>query len=393
MIGPSYNIIASTKVKKIEHPAISSLLKRGYYKIDELDRLFKFDYMRKHDVFNTPTVIYPPNLMDCPFIIKTFLRHGTTRYFLILYYINSVPEKSDLELFDILSTRLEESLKNYLPDSASHNSLLEVFLEDLICKTYENEEYLRDRACFLNLNMEGCYRLGIIKLKNYKQQLAEYLLMRIRTSYSSNRYRIMLFKKSILLLVILPKSTFDEEETFHEKLKELKTVLHGYQAAIGLSNQFKGLININAAYSQCRSAIKYGWMLAPEQTTFYYSKYYIYEMLDACKSSLPIDSMYVQKLKLLDDPNDYQHSNLLLLKIFLMTERSITATAKALFMHRNSVIYRVNKIQEILKISLDDPDVRLRLLISFKILDMIHGKLDQDAIEKLGLSTDAYNQE
>ena len=37
---------------------------------------------------------------------------------------------------------------------------------------------------------------------------------------------------------------------------------------------------------------------------------------------------------------------------------------------RNSVIYRIQKIQDILALDLDDPDVRLRLMISFKILEM-----------------------
>ena len=45
-------------------------------------------------------------------------------------------------------------------------------------------------------------------------------------------------------------------------------------------------------------------------------------------------------------------------------------------MHRNSVIYRLGKIQEILGFDLNDPDVRLRVLISFKILELIDGHID-----------------
>ena len=43
-------------------------------------------------------------------------------------------------------------------------------------------------------------------------------------------------------------------------------------------------------------------------------------------------------------------------------------------MHRNSVIYRLQKIQDILNLDLDDPDVRMRLMITFKIMQM-QGKL------------------
>ena len=45
-------------------------------------------------------------------------------------------------------------------------------------------------------------------------------------------------------------------------------------------------------------------------------------------------------------------------------------TAKRMHMHRNSIIYRLQKIQDVLELDLDDPDVRLRLMISFRILEM-----------------------
>lgn len=393
MIGPSYNILAATKVSKLEHPGVSRLLRLGYFTKEDADNLYHFDYMKKNTVFTTPTIKYPPNLMNCPFLIKTFLCHHSIRNFLVVYYINSMPEESDPELFDLLAMRLEECLKDTMHDLAHRHSLLEMFLEDLISQTYENEEYLRDRAHFLNLHLESTYRLGIIKLKDYTQELAEYLLMRIRTGVSSNRYRIMIFRQSILILILKDKETPETKADSNEKLRELSSLLASYQSAVGLSNRFEGLVKINLAYAQCCSAVKYGWMLSPSQTIFNYSQYYIYEMLDKYKESFPLETLYVQKLKLLEKNGDYRHSNLFLLKIFLMAERNISTTAKAMFMHRNSVIYRVAKIQEVLELNLDDPDVRLRLMMSFKILDMIHGELDQDAIETLGLAVNMYEQE
>ena len=47
-------------------------------------------------------------------------------------------------------------------------------------------------------------------------------------------------------------------------------------------------------------------------------------------------------------------------------------------MHRNSVIYRIARIREQLNIDFGDPDARLRLLISFKILEMADRTIFQD---------------
>ena len=82
--------------------------------------------------------------------------------------------------------------------------------------------------------------------------------------------------------------------------------------------------------------------------------------------------MYVQKLALFMDANNYKNSNLYLLRTYLINERNISQTAKLLYMHRNSVIYRIARIRETLNMDLDDPDVRLRLLISFKILELLN---------------------
>ena len=71
------------------------------------------------------------------------------------------------------------------------------------------------------------------------------------------------------------------------------------------------------------------------------------------------------------DAKNYKNSNLYLMRTYLINERNISRTAKLLYMHRNSVIYRIAKIRYLLDVDLDDPDVRLRLFMSFKILELI----------------------
>ena len=58
------------------------------------------------------------------------------------------------------------------------------------------------------------------------------------------------------------------------------------------------------------------------------------------------------------------------LKTFLESERSIQRTATEMYAHRNTITYRLGKIQSILKEDLDDPDLRLYLLLSMMILEM-----------------------
>lgn len=96
----------------------------------------------------------------------------------------------------------------------------------------------------------------------------------------------------------------------------------------------------------------------------------IEDMLEHYADTMPLEDTYTHYLDRLMDDNNSVCSNIKLLYYFLCSERNISLTAKHVHMHRNSVIYRIQKIQDILALDLDDPDVRLRLMISFKILEM-----------------------
>lgn len=58
------------------------------------------------------------------------------------------------------------------------------------------------------------------------------------------------------------------------------------------------------------------------------------------------------------------------LKMYLDCERSLSQTAAALYTHRNTVLYRIRKCQEMLGDALDNSELRIYMRISMKILEM-----------------------
>jgi DNA-binding PucR family transcriptional regulator len=64
----------------------------------------------------------------------------------------------------------------------------------------------------------------------------------------------------------------------------------------------------------------------------------------------------------------------LTLHTYLKNSCSTTDTAKALYLHRNSVIYRLRRIEELCDIDLDDTDTRFRLRLSYALSNVINQK-------------------
>lgn len=97
----------------------------------------------------------------------------------------------------------------------------------------------------------------------------------------------------------------------------------------------------------------------------YIMKYIFHEMpkqttADLCHPAL-------RKLLKYDETHDSEFAQTL--KVYLTCERSNIETAKALNLHRNSLSYRLKKLQELLDANLNDADTRLHLLLSFQFLE------------------------
>lgn len=55
------------------------------------------------------------------------------------------------------------------------------------------------------------------------------------------------------------------------------------------------------------------------------------------------------------------------LRCYVMEERSVTRTAQALHIHKNTLLYRMGRLQELFPLDLSEKEERLRLILSFML--------------------------
>ncbi len=376
MVNSSYNVIGSNLPAAPNHERIDHILKNGYYTKEMTDDLARMGYQANGTKYTSPSILYPPNYMNCPLmVLSNHADNGIFLGFITIYFIKDEPTQTQFELFCYFARKVSRYYLENNEESVSTLTPLEVFMSDLITHTREDETFLQDRARSLRLPLDASYRLSVIQWDNFILPQADYIMNRLRTCLKFPFFRVILYHNSVLLLLQGNISSLKVMEEINESLGEFGELLKICQGYAGFSTSGFPLLKMNIAYQQALTAARYGMMLNPESRIYFYSHYFVYEMLDDYKKRYDLEDMYVQKLKYLMNPAEERYDNLALLRNYLLTERSISATAKLMHMHRNSVIYRLGKIQEILALDLNDPDVRLRLLISFKILELQAGHI------------------
>jgi DNA-binding PucR family transcriptional regulator len=68
------------------------------------------------------------------------------------------------------------------------------------------------------------------------------------------------------------------------------------------------------------------------------------------------------------------------LHTFLHNNGNVKSTADELYIHRSSLLYRLEKIESLLEISLNDPEVRFNLMLAFKLFEMYGQEIEKSKI-------------
>lgn len=267
---------------------------------------------------------------------------------------------------------LSDSLDDYfqITDYYEHvRPFHQQVIADLIENENSSEDFYRDRCLRLHLPQAGDFRLGLIYVSPSNSVRASHCALQLKAWCAVKNYGVFQYGSTVILLMVdwdsySVRETVDADKNW----QMLSDTLRDIGAYMGISLSFKHISGLSNAYHQAAEAAKQGHKSNMDETLHFYSKYYIDELLDCYEKSYPIDNLCVNQLEKLSGPDRGGSSDLELLYLYLCSERNISLTGKKMNMHRNSVIYRLQRINDSLNLDLGDPDVRFRLMLAFKVL-------------------------
>lgn len=277
-----------------------------------------------------------------------------------------------VELFN----KLLEYIKVYADkDSAAHGSsnAVKTLVLDLIMKNVSSQVEARNRAAYAGFPFEGNFRLIVASFDDEENVP----LSRIVPSFAETFPNASVFSQNRNVLIL--DIEHGEQTQFKAVINRALTSTEFY---CGISNRFTCLWDICIAYEQAIMAVTLAGRLktqsdsvdsTPHKSFCQFSDYWIYNLLSTGINAAPVvykNSFLFRSIDILREYDAARNTDILnLLRIYLENERKATVVSSLLHMHRNTVLYHVSKIESILGVSLDDPEVRLKLQLAFKADD------------------------
>ncbi len=154
-------------------------------------------------------------------------------------------------------------------------------------------------------------------------------------------------------------------------LEKITGLLNKYAVKIGLSSVFYSFRQVPEAFGQAQTAAEIGERLSSVGVTFY-DDVKQYDLLIRYGSAHPLKNYRHPALALIRQYDALNGTELFsVLETYVNCGCHAKETAAALYMHRNTLNNRLNRIAELAKISLDDPDTVYRLAFSLWIEQLI----------------------
>lgn len=151
----------------------------------------------------------------------------------------------------------------------------------------------------------------------------------------------------------------------------MRGALVGLNASAGYSELFDDLLNFSIWKRQAENALNLGSKLAFNESIHSYEDYRFPVILHTIMEN-SLECEYIAPgIRLLENYDrmygtDYYYT----LERYMLSGRSNKRMLEELDIHRNTLLYRLQKIEEILSISLDDSELAAHYYISFYILKM-----------------------
>jgi purine catabolism regulator len=144
--------------------------------------------------------------------------------------------------------------------------------------------------------------------------------------------------------------------------------VEGADLALGVSRPAGALAGLSRAIQQAREAAALGRRVEGRPGPHYYDELGLYRLLAGLGDQEELRRFYQETLGDLVRYDAENHTELLrTLSVYFQEHANASRTARALYVHRNTLSYRLQRIAEITGTSLDDPQARLALQLALLI--------------------------
>lgn len=281
-----------------------------------------------------------------------------------LFAINSKPnfDTQTEKLMPLLAQRAGEAILRLKNANYGHNVFENSILLDAVNGASKDEVFTRAKRA--NLKTPAHMRVMIFRspASHHSHFLSKSLLPQISEIISNQP--CFIYKNALVAIV----QTNENGEIPPALTTLLETCIEENHLLAGVSNRFSNISSFLRYYQQAATALALSNRFFNKKSLIYYLDCAIYVILDQIEDDRLLEQCCHPALATLMEYDRQKKTDFFdTLRIFTQSGFNKNSTAQMMFVHRNTINYRIQQIEEICKIHLADERLLFTMQLSFSI--------------------------
>lgn len=332
--------------------------------IERLAPLYR--HQKKSDVLFDQRLIHGVENFKIQNIHVDLMDQNTYLGWLILIANRTPMTPGMVELIEQIAGYLVSLMKSMHEEAKPDLPLNDYFWQELLAGQLEDpatiQAMLRDRGWQRN----DLYHIVYLDMNERTSDLE--LVAAVRSGLGEIfPFAVILPDDAGLVAIIRSRPPGKDPENFTGNLKNL---LKKYDLPAGVSDRFTDFYNLHIHFIQAQVAVTYARQQADGRLVFYADRATDHLLECAAKSIDHRAFLHPAISRMLSEDHARHDKFARSLLVYLENDGQLSIAAARLFIHKNTLLYRIGTLTRKFDLRLDDPKERLRLLLSLRLADI-----------------------
>lgn len=377
----SFRLVASTGNPPENDEVARHLVEKGYHSKETIRLFRKYKAIKRWQLQTGIVRIDRTLIVNAPMLSYVFRMHGDYFVHMVLQSAHGLPSPALVDMFQILIDHVSLYVRHDWLQRHRYSNDAASFLYDLATRHPVSEERLYAQLEQHGMSLESDYRLAVLELDEEGsdgQLMLGYCAWRL--AEMAPLAKVFIANERLLLLDDACAVGGEGESDDLGQL--LYSFQQGFDCVAGVSDPFRRIVDLPYAFKQARLALEYGKRARPllqEKAGCSSLRSGIYRFGDYFSAFIVEDGRHDASFvdfclehgipwHIYQEDREKGTQDLDLLYCYLMRERRANEAAAVFHMHRNTLVYRMERLQKRFGFNLDDPAVRERMLFELNVL-------------------------
>ncbi|USK74605.1 PucR family transcriptional regulator [Peribacillus frigoritolerans] len=280
---------------------------------------------------------------------------------------------SDLEFLHEVSHHIGKLLYQKKQINMKKDEEKNEFYQKVIDEVYQTENQIKWEAANMSLLIPETFLINVFTIAQSDAEHFDELADTVSLFANALNHFTHVFTNQLKIIVLIGSNGKGKDLLTDSANDLTNTVLSQFtdkKVFPGIGNEYSSILQLRKSYLEALEVINAAKFIGePEQLPFEYSKLGIFRYLEMISNHHTKTNYINTDLEILQKKDLESQTKLLqTLEIYLLNNCRIKPTSEQLYIHTNTLKYRLNQITDLTSIDFDDFHSRMQLYIDLQLM-------------------------